>query len=192
VIDDKTAFRTVIGTPSYLAPEVGSDDVEQYTNAVDMWSLGCVLYWALTRATLFSRHNPTLLDGFVRVETPFPIQELHRTGVTGDAIDFLKQLVVVEPSARMSATMAFEHSWLSVIDSSGMQLERGIPRAKRIPDIRYISNQWIMEGSANICLERPRDVVIAVMGTSGVGKSTFISHFTSESLGSGDSLVSSM
>lgn len=35
---------------------------------------------------------------------------------------------------------------------------------------------------------RPQDVVIAVMGVTGAGKSTFISHLTTENVGIGHGL----
>ena len=43
-------LRTYVGTPHYIAPEVlkngFSDQFEKqnYTNSVDMWSLGCILF----------------------------------------------------------------------------------------------------------------------------------------------------
>jgi ABC-type hemin transport system ATPase subunit len=37
---------------------------------------------------------------------------------------------------------------------------------------------------------KPSDIIIAVMGVTGAGKSTFIQQFTEENVGIGDSLLS--
>jgi serine/threonine protein kinase len=139
VINDETALRTEIGTPSYLAPEVvpTEDSVGQssYTNAVDMWSLGCVMYWVLTRAVPFSAREPAILINFIRDGSLFPIEKLHDARVSDEAIDFLKQLIVVQPLARMSAAKALEHPWLGVLRNT--QAKARIESSRLRPDIRY-------------------------------------------------------
>lgn len=35
------------GTPNFIAPEVLAADDEPYDEAVDVWSLGCILYCLL-------------------------------------------------------------------------------------------------------------------------------------------------
>ena len=54
--DDGTALKTETGTRDYLAPEVsGHIDEENfvYSNAVDMWSLGCIMYKLVVRKSPF-------------------------------------------------------------------------------------------------------------------------------------------
>jgi serine/threonine protein kinase len=41
-------LRTRVGTMAYMAPELIDAKIGKYTSAVDMWSLGCVVYWVLT------------------------------------------------------------------------------------------------------------------------------------------------
>ena len=44
-IDAQTKLKTFCGTEAYLAPEVlTSRGMTAYTNAVDLWSLGVMLY----------------------------------------------------------------------------------------------------------------------------------------------------
>jgi serine/threonine protein kinase len=133
VINEEDAFKTEIGTPSYLAPEVTSVDLDQYTNAVDMWSFGCVIYWVLTRTIPFSRNDPTVLNNFIRDESFFPSQRLRDRGVSNGAIGFLRQLIVVQPSARTSSAMALGHPWLRGVDTAGSPA-----RTKGHANVRYV------------------------------------------------------
>ncbi|PUU79625.1 kinase-like domain-containing protein [Tuber borchii] len=52
-----TTFHTQVSTPVYGAPEVlgldSSSETSDYTNSVDIWSLGCVIYELLERKKLF-------------------------------------------------------------------------------------------------------------------------------------------
>lgn len=74
--DDLSALRTQLGTLLYRAPEImgyiddEDDDDDEYTNAVDLWSLGCVVYVILTHELPF----PSLraLSTFCRGRTSFP------------------------------------------------------------------------------------------------------------------------
>lgn len=65
----------------------------------------------------------------------------------------------------------------------------------QLPDITYVYSMQIplihLPFYLRFCFEinRPDDRVIAVMGITGVGKSTFISHFNEDAL-VGDSLTS--
>ncbi|KAF8242812.1 kinase-like protein [Wilcoxina mikolae CBS 423.85] len=58
--NNDTALRTVCGTFHYTAPEIlAVDDRErfEYTNAVDIWSLGCVVHQILTCQTPFTTRS---------------------------------------------------------------------------------------------------------------------------------------
>jgi serine/threonine protein kinase len=41
-------LRTEIGTREFLAPEILIEDHDEYSNKIDLWSLGCVVFKALT------------------------------------------------------------------------------------------------------------------------------------------------
>ncbi|RPD57248.1 kinase-like protein [Lentinus tigrinus ALCF2SS1-6] len=48
VVHSMTCLKTQCGTPLYMAPEISDENVEQYDEAVDSWSLGvmvCVMLW---------------------------------------------------------------------------------------------------------------------------------------------------
>lgn len=48
-----TCLRTIIGTERFMAPEIiDEENLEGYTNVVDIWAVGCLLYLLLTWVSL--------------------------------------------------------------------------------------------------------------------------------------------
>ena len=95
-----------MGTPLYSAPEIGSygeDDDGVYTNAVDLSSVGCVVYHILTQRVPFSSSQAK--------RKPFPTGHLAGR-VSDDAINFLSSLLVLDPARRPAPAEALEHPWL--------------------------------------------------------------------------------
>ena len=108
VTNGSTALRTEIGTPYFSAPETQPDDYEyqehfEYTNVVDIWSSGCVIYNILTQRPPFRSRRAKI--------SPFPMQPLEGK-INGQGIDLLNCMFRVDPSARWTAREALEHSWL--------------------------------------------------------------------------------
>lgn len=137
-----TNLRTQCGTQGYIAPELqgfrpsnylsGND----YTNAVDMWALGCLVHEVLTSEIPFLRSmvdenlseisclNPTsslqqswfdtdYYSKFCLGDIPFPIERLQHSQVSDKGVDFVKRLMVVHPNSRPSAEEARDDPWLS-------------------------------------------------------------------------------
>ena len=58
VFDDSSFMKTMCGTPAYVAPEVlMSAGTGGYTDAVDMWSLGVIMYVMLSGFHPFNLEN---------------------------------------------------------------------------------------------------------------------------------------
>src|SRR5436190_18197749 len=56
ITNNETGLRTIVGTPHFQAPEITGyveEESSGYSNAVDMWSLGCVIYILLARQVPF-------------------------------------------------------------------------------------------------------------------------------------------
>ena len=60
IIGEESFTTTLCGTPSYVAPEILADGRHRkYTKAVDIWSLGVVLYICLCGLlwVIFAQHS---------------------------------------------------------------------------------------------------------------------------------------
>jgi serine/threonine protein kinase len=160
-----------------MDPSYG-EDVSGYTNAVDMWSLGCVVYWVLTKSIPFSAQKSSALADFIRDPSIFPARKLQDKGVTDEGVDFLKQVLVAQPRARMTAARALGHPWLKGV-SSYARIEDKIARVKELSDIRYFLSYEFLDFVC-LTLQSKNDYIIAVLGPTGSGKSSFISLFPVE------------
>ena len=120
VANDSTALRTETGTPYFSAPETIPDDYgehSKYTNAVDIWSLGCVIYNVLAQRPPFESRSSKLM--------PFPIRPLSaRTSVQGVA--FLEGLLRLDPKSRWTAQEALEHQWIQAQHVTITMLDRSV------------------------------------------------------------------
>ncbi|KAI8610796.1 kinase-like domain-containing protein, partial [Chytriomyces sp. MP71] len=93
------------GTKGYMAPEILKK--LQYGRPVDMWATGVVAYQLLYGAMPF----PETKKRFgVKAKSPlsFPFNF-----VSEAAQDFIRKLLVEEPSYRLTAEQAMEHSWIA-------------------------------------------------------------------------------
>ncbi|KAA6413402.1 MAG: CAMK kinase [Lasallia pustulata] len=112
---EQTDLRTWGGTPHYQAPEFNGfvEELEEtsiHTNAVDMWSLGCVVYSLATKGAV---PFPTALavNRFCNGKLAFPDKALSMK-LTSSGIQFVKDLLVRLPSERLTAETAQHAPWL--------------------------------------------------------------------------------
>jgi serine/threonine protein kinase len=114
-----TALRTLNGTPGFLAPELLAqfglfddsdfDMSEEYTVAVDIWSLGEIVFRALTGTQAFPKSS---LGAYIKGTSSFPVDVLHAHGVSGEGCDILKGLMAPIPKDRLTADEALRHKWI--------------------------------------------------------------------------------
>lgn len=113
---EQTALRTRIGTARYLAPEIEDDDFpdSDYTQAVDIWSLGCVIY------TILALTPPFMTTASKK--KAFPESGL-KARSTLDAMDFVRNLLAKDPAERPTAKQARSSKWLlDTVDSLGQNV----------------------------------------------------------------------
>ncbi|KAG5334487.1 CHK2 kinase, partial [Acromyrmex charruanus] len=113
-VDTQTMMRTFCGTPMYVAPEIlATNGRSSYTNQVDVWSLGVILYVSLSGRVPFSNNNATLADqikgGMYEFGSYFTL-------VSQDAINLIKRMMTVNPKKRITVPQILLHPWLRDIN----------------------------------------------------------------------------
>ncbi|XP_026104635.1 serine/threonine-protein kinase 17A [Carassius auratus] len=107
-------LREIMGTPEYVAPEILN--YEPISTATDMWSIGVLAYVMLTGISPFlgDDKQETFLN-ISQINISYSEEELQR--LDGDAISFIKSLLIKEPESRASAEDCLKHQWLQPEES---------------------------------------------------------------------------
>ena len=105
-----TTFRTQVSTQIYSAPEVlgldSNSETSNYTNSVDIWSLGCVIFELVVGTKLFLAEGQ--VSRYYFGKWSFPEDKL--TGLSPPVGDFgislLKSMLAIQPEDRPIAAAA--------------------------------------------------------------------------------------
>jgi calcium-dependent protein kinase len=105
---DGEAMSSRAGTPYYVSPQVLAG---KYNHLCDLWSAGVIMYILLCGTPPFFGHNDQeVLQRVKHGHLTFSPREW--TGVSEDAKDLVRMLVKVDPSERLNAEQALNHSWI--------------------------------------------------------------------------------
>ena len=135
-----TTFHTQVSTPVYGAPEVlgldSNSETSDYTNSVDIWSLGCVIYELLVGTKLFVSefHVSRYLFG----KQTFPEERLRGLSPPTDqiGISLLKSMLAIQPEDRPTAADALGHTWLAGLEGHDEYSGGGEGETVPISDLR--------------------------------------------------------
>lgn len=135
-----TMLHTRLGSQGYVAPELMGllprrYMTDNYSNAVDMWALGCLVHELLTgqipfREIEYEADGTTEFDlgsgefiepqtdmfavkSFCHGKSEFPTDILRQSLVSETAIEFLKTILVANPESRAAAKGALGSAWLA-------------------------------------------------------------------------------
>ncbi|CAJ2513396.1 Uu.00g015150.m01.CDS01 [Anthostomella pinea] len=140
---EQTFLKTFCGTLLYCAPEVYTEfssyddngrrtnrnipraaNKERYDHAVDIWSLGGVLFYTLAGSPPFPVKNGVtyteLLDHIVKI--PVNMTPLTEMNVSQSGIHFLSRMIHVRPETRATISELQAHPWLRSVTQSFHQI----------------------------------------------------------------------
>eukprot|EP01147_Barroeca_monosierra_P003685 gene3685-6237_t len=114
LVGPQSFMKTMCGTPSYQAPEVLNTSLhrqEGYGQAVDMWSLGVILYILLVGYPPFSDTLPIPLSQQI-IEGRYEMPDEYWKTISEQAKDIVRKLLSVDPSNRLTVQQALEHPFM--------------------------------------------------------------------------------
>ncbi|KAI4600182.1 hypothetical protein KJ359_001285 [Pestalotiopsis sp. 9143b] len=135
---EQTFLKTFCGTLLYCAPEVYSEygtydelgrrvrhrdkrpvNRERYDHAVDVWSLGGVVFYALTGLPPFPVKNGTSYTELLHhiMTQPLDVAPLIEQGTSDNGIHFLQRMIDRRPETRATIAELTEHPWLAISDA---------------------------------------------------------------------------
>ncbi|XP_040981638.1 death-associated protein kinase 2-like isoform X2 [Aquila chrysaetos chrysaetos] len=108
-LEDGVTFKSLCGTPQYIAPEV--INYEPLSSATDMWSIGVITYILLSGLSPFQGETDAETLSNVVAGT-YEFEERCFSQTSEMAKDFIQQLLVKEPGHRMTAAECLVHPWI--------------------------------------------------------------------------------
>ncbi|KIP06125.1 hypothetical protein PHLGIDRAFT_107386 [Phlebiopsis gigantea 11061_1 CR5-6] len=149
-IDSLTMLRTMCGTPSYLAPEVVSQNGgEGYQKVVDSWSVGVIVFSMLTNASPFIDPSYAVDVKTKILERQIDWTSLAQANISDDAVRFIQRLLEHKPTNRMTLSDAMHHPWLAHFHAeSSAKRER-----TATPPLRDLAPDVSMRSAAKINAE---------------------------------------
>ena len=110
-IEEETYNKEFLGTPEFTAPEMFK--LEQYTNKVDIYSLGVTLFVMLTARypTCSYANNPRKCRWLIE-NGILNYKLLEDMKIYPDAIDLVKKMCAFDQDDRITAEDALNHQWI--------------------------------------------------------------------------------
>eukprot|EP01135_Chromosphaera_perkinsii_P008421 Nk52_evm1s1348 gene=Nk52_evmTU1s1348 len=105
-------MSTVCGTPGYVAPEVLKK--QKYSEPVDAWAVGVISYILLCGYPPFYDDNNAKLFNLI-MKGKYEFDSPYWDEISSTAKNFVKKLLVGDPSQRMTIKEALEHDFVTVM-----------------------------------------------------------------------------
>jgi hypothetical protein len=162
----------IVGTPAYMAPEQGTR--EPVNEASDWYSVGVMLYEALTGRLPF---RGAFLEVLTQKQSaPPPLPSDTRRGVSPDLDELCRRLLHPDPSARPTGREILARLRREA------PVRRPTPAPPPLPGAPFVGRQAELQKlrRAFIDAQAGRPGVVALHGTSGIGKSALVRVFLEE------------
>ena len=102
-------FHEICGTTQYLAPEIFT---KSYTEKVDLWSAGVLLFILSTGKTPYKVKNIDILMELIKTN-PLSSTNSELRNYSPEFLSFISGLLEPDPKKRFSAQSALQHIWIS-------------------------------------------------------------------------------
>ena len=107
-------MKTIVGTPYYIAPEVLTG---KYGVKCDIWSLGVIMYILLSGYLPFPGDN--IVKVFTKVQdADYNFDQKEWAKVSPEAIDLIKNMLMIDTRKRYNAEMCLNHKWFTNINKN--------------------------------------------------------------------------
>jgi len=94
---------------NFKAPEVV--ERKKHTQSVDLWATGCLAFLFLTGKLPFKDTNTVRLNNNT-TKGNYTMEDADWSGIDSKAVDLVKGLLTIDPSARLTAKQALESEWI--------------------------------------------------------------------------------
>eukprot|EP01114_Cavostelium_apophysatum_P007077 TRINITY_DN1876_c0_g1_i3.p1 TRINITY_DN1876_c0_g1~~TRINITY_DN1876_c0_g1_i3.p1 ORF type:complete len:491 (-),score=180.47 TRINITY_DN1876_c0_g1_i3:220-1692(-) len=133
IVGEEQMMKTLCGTPQYLAPEIifASQGIGKgsYSKAVDLWSMGVILYILLAGFPPFGDNS------FEKIKKgQYSFKDPRWKAVSDEAKDLITKLMTVDVDKRCTINGIFEHKWMSTfkrIPGKKVELSKTAEEAKK-------------------------------------------------------------
>jgi len=166
----RTPSVIVAGTPAYMSPEQAVG--EAVTEATDWYSVGVILYEALTGQLPFTGRSRQVLNDKLRFEPPPPSALAPEVPEDLDAL--CRDLLHRDPALRPSGEMVLER-----LGRTPAEVAAAAPLSATVADRALVGRDHhlaALRDAFRACREARR-ISACVHGTSGIGKTTLVRHF---------------
>ena len=116
-------FRTRLGSPNYVAPEVLSSGTKGYTEKCDIWSLGVTLYIMLCGYFPFYHRIEKIMYQQI-VTGDYSLEDPEWDCISSGAKHLVRRMLTVDPRQRPSAEECLREPWVS---QSGTTKDQALP-----------------------------------------------------------------
>eukprot|EP01010_Urceolus_cornutus_P005339 NODE_921_length_1229_cov_214.134746_g701_i0.p1 GENE.NODE_921_length_1229_cov_214.134746_g701_i0~~NODE_921_length_1229_cov_214.134746_g701_i0.p1 ORF type:complete len:234 (+),score=31.09 NODE_921_length_1229_cov_214.134746_g701_i0:372-1073(+) len=104
--------KTACGSPNYVAPEVLLNQLEGYSFAADLWSVGVIVYVLVCGfCPFFDDNMPALFKSITTGQYSFPSPDWDT--ISDDCKDLVRHLLMVNPKERYTPEQALAHPWIA-------------------------------------------------------------------------------
>jgi len=111
--------KTPCGSPAYVAPEIARED--EYTKAVDVWSIGVIIYIMLCGFPPFYDHDEEILFELIK-KGEFDFPSPFWKNISASAKELICLMLKMNPKERITAGDALSHPWLLGLTASAEKI----------------------------------------------------------------------